>query len=684
MAQPLLQLGSDNLSTRGFVSSIAFSPDSQLIAACAANAPTPTVWLFEIQSGAMAKRIAPTDKPAGWIQSLAFSPDQSKLAWGEIGGYVALWELALDRLAWREKVHQNRVNDVKFSPDGKLLASCADDGVASLRQVGDLKRGARNFDTGKGPKIGGYSGDGMGSSGGISLAFTPDSARLVDGSAAAAEISIWRIQDGKLLRRISKAHGKSGGSANPNLQSVAVTPDGRRIISSGQHTVPITDTKLKYGPKNVNMTEIRIWDIESGNRVKDLNGDEDHGFGYASLSHDGKHIAVGDFSVLRILDAETGRPENTIPLPGSWGKRPEFSPDGNLVAMPIGNSIGLFEVTTGRQLHQSEQTPVGDLVSAAWSPSGDQLVTGHGDGGVRVWDAATGTLLWYKLLAPVISPSGRNARPAFVAFSADGHRIVVAGRRDDPVNWQEGIVAIYEARKGLLVRSIELRRIRNAALSPDRKVIVAATSHGSINDTHLVGINFETGKILYTSPPEDVRAGYWQLNTMQFRPASLDLLLGDGNGDVIQLDGLIGKEQRRFVADYRTVEERQAARPQQLQLWQAAFSGDGRVLVSSSADVVAVWDVESGKMRRKIRHPHEHGCHVAVSPDGKTLATSELQYAGDYGEDTIRLHDLETGEQVMTMEPQDNRAGVLVFSPDGTKLFSGFERGSATIWDLRR
>jgi WD40 repeat protein len=299
MARPILQLGSDNLSTRGFVTSIAFSPDSQLIAASAANAPTPTVWLFEIQSGVMTKRIAPADKPAGWIQSLAFSPDQSRLAWGEVGGYVALWDLAVDRLVWREKVHQNRVNDVRFSPDGKLLASCADDGTAVLRQVDDPERAVRNFDTGKGPEIGAYSGDGMGSSGGISLAFTPDSARLVVGSAASAEISIWRIQDGKLSRRIRKAHGNSGGSANPSLQSVAVTPDGRRIISSGQHTVPITDTKLKYGPKNVTMTEIRIWDIESGNRVKDLNGDEDHGFGYVSLSHDGKYIAVGDFSVLR-------------------------------------------------------------------------------------------------------------------------------------------------------------------------------------------------------------------------------------------------------------------------------------------------------------------------------------------------------------------------------------------------
>jgi WD40 repeat protein len=39
---------------------------------------------------------------------------------------------------------------------------------------------------------------------------------------------------------------------------------------------------------------------------------------------------------------------------------------------------------------------------------------------------------------------------------------------------------------------------------------------------------------------------------------------------------------------------------------------------------------------------------------------------------------------VLTLDPIDDRASVLVFSPDGTKLFTGFHRGSAIIWDVRR
>ena len=52
------------------------------------------------------------------------------------------------------------------------------------------------------------------------------------------------------------------------------------------------------------------------------------------------------------------------------------------------------------------------------------------------------------MLAPVISPSGWNARPAFLGFSGDGKLVVAAGRRDDPVKYENGGVAIYEASSG--------------------------------------------------------------------------------------------------------------------------------------------------------------------------------------------------------------------------------------------
>jgi WD40 repeat protein len=174
------------------------------------------------------------------------------------------------------------------------------------------------------------------------------------------------------------------------------------------------------------------------------------------------------------------------------------------------------------------------------------------------------------------------------------------------------------------------------------------------------------------------------LKAFRFGPDAASLFVAFQGGDVIRLDALTGREQKRFVADWRTPEQRQAKPRDFPQMWNGDFSADGRTLVESEAAFIHVWDVDTGKIRRTFRHPHEHGCVLHLAPDGKTLATSDLDYAGDEGEDTIRLFDIDTGDQVMTLDPGDNRANVLAFSPDGSKLFTGFHRGSAMVWDVRR
>jgi len=683
----LLRIGTDNLRIRNsFITGVAFSPDGRLIAAAEANAAAPRVSLFDVRTGDLFKVVSPPDRPRGWVQCVAFSPDQTKIVWGEIGGEVALWDLAHDRLLFREKLHGNGVSDVTFSPDGQIMASGGEDGAVHLRRAADPRDVVQDLATGeRQPVRRGYTGLPVGPLpvGPIHLAFTPDGARLIAGSGSSATISVWRIKDGQLVRRIENANGNSRGM-NPSLSFVAVTPDGRRILSAGQSTVPRTQTKLKYGPRNVTLTEIRLWDLETGERIQDLEGREDHGRGDAALSRDGRLVAVGDFGLLRILNAATGRPERTITLPGCRGDRPAFSPDGTLVAMAIENAVGIFDVRTGRRLHHDQRTPGGYLGAAAWSSSGDRIVTGHSDGEVRVWEATTGKLLWHTVLAPAIGVHGQNAGPAFVAFSRDGRHVVVAGRRDDPVHYSGGIVAVYDAATGVLEREAAQKPIRWAALAPDGRMVVVATSNGSWDDTHFVGVEVVTGRTRWTNPSQEQPAGFVQLAGMQFQTNSPFLEAAIRDGNVIRFNALTGREQRRFLADARTPEQQKAGRPRNPDLFTAAFSADVRTMVSSSDEWVCVWDVEAGTLRRRIRDSNAHGCFLTLSPDGKTVATSQVLYAGDVGEDKIRLYDTETGEPVLTLEPVDDRADVLSFSPDGTKLFTGFQRGTANVWDVRR
>ena len=173
---------------------------------------------------------------------------------------------------------------------------------------------------------------------------------------------------------------------------------------------------------------------------------------------------------------------------------------------------------------------------------------------------------------------------------------------------------------------------------------------------------------------------------MQFRPDSSMLELAQGTGDVIRLNALTGREQRRSRFDWRPVNRRKPAPPGVLvQLFgYAAFSDDARTLASFDAKVISVWDVETGTLRRSIPYPYNDGCRLAVSPDGKVLATSVWLNSGPASEDKIRLYDIETGKLALALDPPDDVAVVLAFSPDGTRLFTGFHRGTAIIWDVRR
>lgn len=683
----LLRIGTDGLRIRSsFIAGIAFSPDGRLIAAAEANTAVPRVSLFDVRTGRPIRVISPPGRPTGWVQCVAFSPGRTRLAWGEIGGYVAVWDLPGDRLLFREQLHANGVSDVAFSPDGEIIVSGGEDGAVHLRRARDPREVVQRIATGERmPVRRGYTGRpaGMLPVGPIRLAFTPDGSRLIVGSGSSATISVWRVKDGQQDRRIEAAFADPrAGSAS--LSVVAAMPDGRRVLAAGECTVPIGQTKFKYGPKNVSLTRIGLWDLATGERIRDLSGEETEGRGYAALSRDGRHVAVGDSDVLRILDAGTGRPERSISLPGRWGDRPAFSPDGTLVAMANYNTIALFEVATGRRLHHDAAAPSGEFPSAAWSPTGDRIITGHSDDEVRMWAAGTGKLIWHEVLAPVISPSGSNARPAFLAFSGDGELVVAAGRRDDPVKYDNGIVVVYEASSGRRMREIAAHTwIRWAALADNSRMVVAGTSNGAWDDTHLIGIEVATGRTRWANPPESQAAGFAQLAGLQFQRGSPFLYVAARDGNVIRLNGLTGHEQRRFLAEWLTPEERQARRTVG-HLFAASFSADGRIMASSLDQWVCVWDVEAGSLRRRIRFPNAHGCFLALSPDGQTVATSELMYAGDEGENTIRLYDTGTGELVLSLDPGDDRADVLAFSPDGTRLLTGFHRGMAVVWDVRR
>ena len=72
---------------------------------------------------------------------------------------------------------------------------------------------------------------------------------------------------------------------------------------------------------------------------------------------------------------------------------------------------------------------------------------------------------------------------------------------------------------------------------------------------------------------------------------------------------------------------------------------------------------------------------VAVSPDGKSLATASDNSASKNSDFTIRLWDPATGICLQTLQGHRNRVEIIAFSPDGKTLVSGSDDCTIQIWD---
>ena len=109
-----------------WVTSVAFSPDGQLLASGGADGTTK---LWAVQSREVLRTLS---GPTAEGIAVAFSPDGKLLASACADGTVNMWTIQSGELAFTLKGHTAPVTAVAFSSDGKLLATASTDKTVKL------------------------------------------------------------------------------------------------------------------------------------------------------------------------------------------------------------------------------------------------------------------------------------------------------------------------------------------------------------------------------------------------------------------------------------------------------------------------------------------------------------------------------------------------------------------------
>ncbi len=242
---------------KGQVCCAAWSPDGKTLATGSYDL---SIKLWDAATGKEIHQFKIAHKKH--LRSLAFSPDGKTLASSSDDETVKLWDVPAKKEIAELARHPLQVTCVAFSPDGKLVAT-----ASGHTQKGDPAGDVRVFEveTGKERQYADWSGKGA-----VSVAFSPDSKRLVTGGVGADALRVYDVATGKMTRRVRGAN---------SIRVVAFSPDGKHLA-----TAHGTGSALGNG-------SVQVWDTASWTERVSFAGHTSLVLGM-SFSADGRYLAT--------------------------------------------------------------------------------------------------------------------------------------------------------------------------------------------------------------------------------------------------------------------------------------------------------------------------------------------------------------------------------------------------------
>jgi serine/threonine protein kinase/WD40 repeat protein len=471
----------------------------------------------------------------------------------------------------------------------------------------------------------------------------------------------------------------TNGAAWPGGEgSFRLSPDGR-FVCIRHSTLHRLIVRKVDGPEPVI--------CHKGDNVRD---------GWAmSFSPDSKRLAylLNDNRVA-VVDLASGQ-VRYLPGTGALPEYIQFAPDGNRFAVTVFRGgkwlIEVRDSATG-QVQQSFPHPR-KANHPVWHPDGRTLATCGDDLLIRLWDVPTGRLL--RVL------QGHRTMGIRAAFSRSGDWLLS--------NDWHGVLRLWETSSGRLLLSLPASDYANLRISPDDRVSVSDVvdvTKRQILRLH-PGREYRTIYLDGTSSNKRTESG----SRLAVHPGSRLLAVSAGDGSVALVDLKAGREVGRLPigtglpllwkpsgdlltdgalgflrwpvsADITQPGHYRIGPPESLfpglsgtAAGACASSADGQTITIPNGDYGAVVLRCSQPTRRMFLRPQQDVRHCAVSPDGRWVATGSHGNTDGFG---AKVWEAATGRLAKAL-PVLGFCGV-AFSPDGRWLLT--TGGGCRLWEV--
>lgn len=608
----------------GGVYDIAYSADGKYLASVSADE---SIRLWNVQTGKTVNIIS----NGGFVSELAYSPVEQQIATG-FEESIRVWNPHTGELLRTLEGHTDRIHDIAYSPDGKIIASNASDNTLRLWDA----------ESGKLIKV-------IDIRAPIDIAFSPDGAKIIATTYADEGIPIISVHSGQIIKFLSVE------STFGNIGAITFSPNGK-LIAGGSKTrsaimVWNSETDEIFNFKKNNSTDLNslafnhdssklvssyqlssihsqftdhhfvtLWDINT-RKVLNNFGSHHSGMRAVTFSPDGKTIASssGD-GAIRFWKVET--PETSAIADGPF----TFSPDSQKLAYNINNKIQLRDAYTGRiKAELSGHTgllatddhgiiPGGN--AAIYSPDGKTIVAVSDRKVINFWDVGSRSLL----RSHTISEGFINR----LSYKPDGKFIAV----------ELDASTDHEIRSKGIILNIKTGETMIFPNKPD----VGTASFSSFVFSH------DGNFIAAIERTQSQRIKIWDANTSEL----VKMHLHNSEGSIFDLVFSPDNEKIFYQANF--------------------FQRVGEFQDVTHKFYVSALDIKSGKIIENNQYcsfsSDIMACTLNFSLNGKWFVTSETSYGDTY---STNLWDSSTFIKTHRFEEQGPSYGALP-SPDGRSI----------------